>query len=649
VRRRAKEQRVFFPVGLDENRLGRIPWVSVAIVALNVAAFAATSLSSADRRAEERLREVVQFWVAHPDLELPAEVDRRLHLSRQRLALLTHVPGESPPRWKSTAAEQAQLDELCDDLVTALDASPERRFGLVPARGLSQPGWLTHMFLHGGLGHLLGNMLIFALVVGPFLEDAWGWPFFLGLYLVGGVAAGAAQALPMGDSQTPIIGASGAISALLGAFALRLAHRRVRIAYWFAFFFRGAFFVPAWAFAFFGFAMDLVGLKLSGASGGVAYGAHVGGFFFGLLVAMVVRATGFEGRIAPEDSPRWGRTAAASRASDALAAGRKDEALRHFEEAVARDATDRDSLLQVARLHASRFDRFGATDAVARLIRMSPAAQDAAAVRAALREIGPLLDPERLPPAVAYRAAELVADEQPDLADRLAEVAAQGGGDLAVKALLRAAERVRRRDAPRARGLAERALSVEGASQELHARASAMLRELTSSEVATPATPRSAPRATTPDPKLAPESPVRLLHCRIVGATAEGLQLVTEDGRRAGLAPSLVASLAAGVVREHQLGERRLTNVLLLDLLLRPRPSDPSRVVLRIPGPDMALGEVHPGLTPRAAYARLVDDLLVASGASALPSPNGAAGRPFSAYADAAAFEQASWGRRLVA
>jgi membrane associated rhomboid family serine protease len=640
---------VLLPVGLDETRLSRIPWLSIALVAANVLAFAATSLSPAEGQAEERFQEVVDFWVAHPYLELPAELERRFHLDRERLASLTHVraPPVAPPG--SEPVLQARLDELCDAFLLAVDESPERRFGLVPARGARQPGWITHLFVHGGLAHLLGNMLIFALVVGPFLEDAWGRPFFLALYLAGGLAAGAAQALPMGDSQTPIVGASGAISALLGAFALRLGHRRVRIAHWFGLFLRGTFFVPAWAFAFFGLAMDLVGLKLQGVSGGVAYGAHVGGFFFGLAVALLVRATGLEERLAPEGAPRWGRTSAASRASDALAAGRSDDARRHLEDAVARDASDRDSLLGLARLHASRLDTAGVTDVAGRLLRMDLAARDAAGARALLRELGPLLDLARLPPAVAYRAAELVAADDPGLADRLDAVAATGGGDVAAKALLRSAERVRREDPARALELAGRARSVEGGSPELRARAEAMLRQLAGPEVVTPAAPANASPALAAALLLAPECPVRVLHCRLVGTSAGGLQLVTEEGRTAALAPALVASIAAGVVREHRHGERRLTNALLLDLLLHPRPSEAGRVVLRIPGPDMALGAVHPGLPPREAYARLVDELVAASGAAASPSADAAAGRPFSSYPDAAAFEEASWGRRLVA
>ena len=648
---------MLIPVGLDEGRLSRTPWVSIAIVVVNVAVFAAMSLAPHDSEAEQRLDEVVEYWRHHPYLELPAELDRRLHLSRERLAAATRtaVPARAPA---GAAREQEELDRLGAELVSALDADPERRWALVPERGLAQPGWLTSLFVHGSLGHLLGNMLIFALVVGPFLEDAWGWPFFLGLYLLGGVAAGAAQALPMRDSPVPIIGASGAISALLGAFALRLAHRRVRIFYWLGFFFRGSFFVPAWAFAFFGFAMDLAGLKLQGVSGGVAYGAHVGGFFFGLAVALAVRATGLDERIAPEGAPRWGRTAAASRASDALAAGRAEDARHHLEDAVARDGSDRDSLLGLARLHASRLDRAGVTEAVGRLLRQHLAARDPEGARAVLHELGPLLDPAALAPAMAYRAAELVAADDPGLADRLDAVAATGGGDVAAKALLRAAERARRQDPERAAELAQRARDVEGGSPELRARAGALLRGLAGPASAAPPEPPPAPPAAGParPDAVAPElaralpldCPVRLLHCRLVGSTAGGLELVTEEGRRASLSPALVASLAAGVVREHRLGDRRLTNALLLDLLLHPRPREAGRVVLRIPGADMALATVHPGLSPREAYARIVDDLLAASGAPASPSADGAAGRPFASYLDAAAFEEASWGRRLA-
>ena len=556
-------------------------------------------------------------------------MERRFGLTREALARLT---ARELPEPGGSDAERAELASRCEELIQESEAQPARRYALVPERGLAQPGWLTYQFLHGGFFHLFGNMLVFLLVVGPFLEDAWGRPFFLAFYLAGGVIAGAAQALPVPDSPIGIVGASGAISACIGAFALRFAHRRVRMAYWFALVVRGSFFVPAWAYAFFGLAMDLYGLKLAGAGGGVAYGAHVGGFLFGMGVAVAVRATGLEARISPEGAARLGNSLAASRAEDALAGGDPLRARGHLEQALRERPEDLDALLSLARIEAGRYDRAAATPLVERLLTARLRAGDTARAREILLELGDAIDPSALRPAMAYRAAELAQGAAAGLADRLDEAAAAGGGG--AKALLRLAERAGAADSDRALGYLERALGLEGVPHEVRVRAEALAAALRPAPVASAA--------------LAPTTAVRLVHCRLVGASAQGLHLETDAGRRALLAPGRVESLAAGLLAQHTDGAGTRRNAVLLDLLLAPQPGDADRVVLRIPGHAMALGSIHPGLAAAAAFGRVVD-AIVAAGARAAPSPEEAAGRPFGQFADAVAFEVAAWGRRLGA
>jgi membrane associated rhomboid family serine protease len=645
---------VILPIGLDETRVSRLPWVSIAILVLNVVAFAATSLRGNERAVEARFEEVVAYWRAHPYLELPPAMQRRFGVTRDELARATHtrVPAAAPA---GAAEAQARLDALCGALLDALDDTPQYRWSLVPSRGAPQLGWLTHQFLHGGLGHLLGNMLVLALVVAPFLEDAWGRPFFLAFYLAGGVVAGAAQALPMGDSPIPIVGASGAISACLGAFAVRFAHRRVRMFYWVALFFRGTFFVPAWLYAFFGLALDLVGLKLVGTGGGVAYAAHVGGFLFGLGAAIAMRASGIEQRLTPEGAAPVGRSLAASRGADALAAGRVADARRHLEEALAKDREDAESLLALAGIYAAAADRQAATPLVERLLALRLSRGDVEGARAALRELEAGVDPALFRPAAAYRAAELADD--PALADRFDEIAAAGGGVLAAKALLRSAERSLASDPRRARALAARARDAEGASQELRDRAEALLSSLPAADAADgepgpqarwaaielPSAARDAA------PAIGPNVPVRLVACRLLGASDAGLDLSTGEGKRAVLPANRIAHVGAAVVAEHAVSGRPVRNAVLLDLLLHPRPGDRHRTVLRLAGHEMALGAIHPGVRPPDAYALVVETLLAASGAPAAPSAGAAAGRPFARYRDAASFEEAVWGRSLAA
>jgi membrane associated rhomboid family serine protease len=155
--------------------------------------------------------------------------------------------------------------------------------GVPPIRVDAAPTVLTiftSMFMHGGWSHFLGNML-FLWVFGNNVEDRVGRGRFLAFYLLGGLAAAALQFAIDPNSQIPNIGASGAIAAVLGGYLL-LHPRAGVISYIPPFFF---FPVPAAFFLVIWFVLQLVsaGAQQVGASGGVAYFAHIGGFLFGLL------------------------------------------------------------------------------------------------------------------------------------------------------------------------------------------------------------------------------------------------------------------------------------------------------------------------------------------------------------------------------
>jgi membrane associated rhomboid family serine protease len=155
----------------------------------------------------------------------------------------------------------------------------------------SQPAtWLTiifAMFMHGGLLHLGGNML-FLWIFGNNIEDAMSRPRFLAFYLLGGLAATAAQVAVNPNSTTPTLGASGAIAAVLGGYALLYPRARV-ITLIFIIIFVTVIELPALVVLGVWFLLQLLDATsqpLSG-GGGVAYFAHIGGFVFGLLLIRV--------------------------------------------------------------------------------------------------------------------------------------------------------------------------------------------------------------------------------------------------------------------------------------------------------------------------------------------------------------------------
>ena len=171
--------------------------------------------------------------------------------------------------------------------------------GVTGTAGPQPPTWLTlftAMFMHGSLLHIGGNML-FLWIFGNNVEDAMG-PFrFLAFYLLGGLAADAAQILVDTNSMVPTLGASGAVAGVLGGYLLIFPRARVVTVVFIIFFFTilelpAVLFLGIWIlqqalFAYF----DL--LQPTGDGGGVAYFAHIGGFVFGLLA---VRAFAIEQR-----------------------------------------------------------------------------------------------------------------------------------------------------------------------------------------------------------------------------------------------------------------------------------------------------------------------------------------------------------------
>ena len=147
---------------------------------------------------------------------------------------------------------------------------------------------VTSMFLHGGWLHLLGNMW-FLWVFGNNVEDSMGHLRFLAFYLLCGVAAAAAQVVVSPASVVPMVGASGAISGVMGAYIVLYPQVRVHMFTWFILPFR--FVIPAWLMLGYWFLLQVLGglPALEAESGGVAFWAHAGGFVAGMLLVWLFR------------------------------------------------------------------------------------------------------------------------------------------------------------------------------------------------------------------------------------------------------------------------------------------------------------------------------------------------------------------------
>jgi len=340
------------PYGQEHGVVRRDPWVSFGIILLNFLVAAPVFLGEPGRR--QAIREAggrfQEYVVEHPYLEVPQDLMPLFppevlgKLARIR-AHATQAGALPPP--DALAAEQLELRERGSALVRAREALPWVRWGFVPA----EPGLVTAFtstWVHVGWLHLIGNMLFF-FATGPFLEDAYGRVFFLLFYLASGLVAVATHAVYFAGSMTPLVGASGAVAGIMGAFLIRLGASRIRFLFLPLLvlpFFRITLLLPAFVVLPFWFLGQHWLARQAAGGDSVAYWAHVGGFAFGMLVAGIVRLARVEERfIAPgiEREVSIVQHPALERANDARARGDWATARREIRKALATEPSNLDA------------------------------------------------------------------------------------------------------------------------------------------------------------------------------------------------------------------------------------------------------------------------------------------------------------------
>ncbi len=355
---------ILLPIGHDSQTVRRLPWVTFAVMGACVVLWLALLplVATAQVRVAKEFARTMEWWAAHPGLAPdPWLVDflegtvgtadpARLFPGARRRGEHRSVGGDAPDPREEFARRTGALR-------AAVESHPWRRFGLVPRRPRLH-AFLTHMFLHAGLGHLLGNLLMLFLV-GPFVEDAWGRPLYAAFYLGAGLVAAVAHVLLHLGSAVPVIGASGAIAGVMGAFLVRYWKTRMRFFYMIGFLVRGTFEAPSWLMLSLWLAMETlsgVASSMTGIVAGTAHWAHVGGFACGALVALGMKRLRIEERfIHPEIEAKITTRAASAgiieRAFAAREGGRPEEAFSILLEAARQHPADPDlppALWQVA-------------------------------------------------------------------------------------------------------------------------------------------------------------------------------------------------------------------------------------------------------------------------------------------------------------
>jgi membrane associated rhomboid family serine protease len=190
--------------------------------------------------------------------------------------------------WEASATGFFSNEQAVREMFLTYGAVPDRLFDDFPA---SAPTILTSMFMHGGIAHIIGNM-IFLFVFGDNIEDKYGRIKYILIYVGWGAAAAlahSAYAVSTGDGGIPAVGASGAISGVLGAYMVMFP--RAKIFTVIAAFFLYTIRIPVLIYIPFWFVMQVVFALLGQLGGsGVAYLAHIGGFVAGVAVGLAWRA-----------------------------------------------------------------------------------------------------------------------------------------------------------------------------------------------------------------------------------------------------------------------------------------------------------------------------------------------------------------------
>ncbi|MEW6368697.1 MAG: rhomboid family intramembrane serine protease [Acidobacteriota bacterium] len=365
------------PVGHDQYTMRRRPVVCFVIMGLNALTFLMCLghneeqwVSQLDRRAAQ----VESFLAGHPYLRVPQDLQP---LPAPFLKELEQIRMEAEqtaeaPRGAALGSEQAKLDQLASDLLETYYEDPGQRLGFNP-RAPSALTVVTHLFLHADIFHLLGNML-FLWVVGRLLEDVYGRILFPLLYFLSGVSAALLHMVKSGADSGTLIGASGAIAGLMGAFLVRCYNRRIRFLFvtiLFIKFIRAGFSVPAYLVLPFWFLSQALLMNLDGDSSGIAYAAHVAGFMIGAAAAMLIKALGIEERFidpAIERKVAPDRPSAVDRAAELRLDGNLTLARRRIEELLRRAPGDLHALGELYQIELASRQKAAAGKIAVRLL-----------------------------------------------------------------------------------------------------------------------------------------------------------------------------------------------------------------------------------------------------------------------------------------
>jgi membrane associated rhomboid family serine protease len=378
---------MLIPLRHESMRGRRWPIITFSLIGVNILAFLLTYGPIREQRPERgqvRLQ-LLLMAAAHPDL----------HMSPQAAGFVESIKKVAGEHWDEAIASirssgrvrdsasddastdelQQQMDALCQSFEAHEDSDILGKYAFVPAHP-SLTSYVTANFLHGGWIHLIGNMW-FLWLAGFILEDNWGRMIYPIFYLVAGAAALQFYGWCAPGSFMPLVGASGAVAALMGAFLVRFPKMKIEMAL-VALFVRYKFKAEAYWLLPLWLLMEFFYGSVSGTSSPVAHWAHVGGFLFGMAGAYGLKRSGLEQKANEEIEAKiaWSADPEIVRANEALDKSQLDGAAAILTAHLKQKPGSADALDLLQKVQWRRSDIPGYLEATAQLCQVHLKAQD---------------------------------------------------------------------------------------------------------------------------------------------------------------------------------------------------------------------------------------------------------------------------------
>ncbi len=375
---------MLIPVTHENMKGRRWPYVTLAIILLNVAAFLGTHWRLQDEAKEVGSAKVhiLLFAARYPNLQMAPKAKQFVENFAQAYPkTFEQLKSDNRPiedawdakmRMVDPDDAQEEMNSLCAEYTRVEQSSLLERYAFTPSHPQAI-AYLTANFLHAGWLHILFNMW-FLWLAGSILEDTWGRVIYPMFYLVAGGLALVFHAMMYPHSIVPTLGASGAVAGLMGAFLVRFPKVKIQMWWIFWFVFRVRIYkfkAPAYALLPLWLGLEFL-FGMLGASSGVAHWAHVGGFLFGALMALLMRVTGIEQKAdeAIEAKVSWTADPRIVKATELLGQNQADAALAPLKDLIREQPDSLDAHDLLAKVYWRKQDTANYRDEMAILCRL---------------------------------------------------------------------------------------------------------------------------------------------------------------------------------------------------------------------------------------------------------------------------------------